>query len=114
MIGAVALLIVGFVGETAFGDSSRGAILAIGLIGAVILGALAALFILMGTNMLKGRNWARIVAFVFAGLGILGGLGNLAGKQPGSGIVGLALAIAVVLCLTLGEAPAFFRSRQGY
>lgn len=109
VIAAVVLFILGVAGESAFGDSSRGAILAIGLIGAVVAGAFAALFILIALHLLRGRNWARITAFVIAGLGILGGLGNLAGNEPGSGVVGLALSIAVVLCLTLGQAPAFFR-----
>jgi hypothetical protein len=111
-IAAVALLIIGIVGEGAFEDESRGAILAIGLIGAAVAGAFAALFILMGIHLLRGRNWARITAFVFAGLGILGGVSNLA-QGEGGGVVTLAVAIAVILCLTLGQAPAFFRSRQG-
>jgi hypothetical protein len=117
-IAAIVFLILGIVGGSVLADAfdsngSGGALAAIGIVVALVFGAFCALFVFVGLHLLRGKNWARIVAFIVAGLGILGGISNLSQGSPGSGVFGLALSIAVVLCLTLGGAPAFFRRTQG-
>jgi hypothetical protein len=117
-IAALVFLILGIVGGSVLADAfdsngSGGALAAIGIVVALVFGAFCALFVFVGLHLLRGKNWARIVAFIVAGLGILGGISNLSQGSAGSGVFGLALSIAVVLCLTLGGAPAFFRRTQG-
>jgi hypothetical protein len=65
----------------------------------------------------QGRNWARIVLWVFAGLGILSGLANLAVGSPlpfltaVGGFEALLLLAAVVL-LALKPSNEWYRFRK--
>ena len=89
LIGASFALVVGLVAVLAggtlaaafeegygeFGDVVGGLILVLG----VLLLALGALGILLGVNVMKGRNWARVTTLVLAILGIaFGAIGFLA------------------------------------
>lgn len=81
---------------------------------AVFLAAvIAVLFVLLALRVLHGRNWARIVTFVVAGLGVLGGLLGLfaAGTdlEKTVVVVGLLVDTAIVVLLALPRANAWFR-----
>jgi hypothetical protein len=79
---------------------------------------LAVLFILLAIQVRRGKNWARIVAIVFAALGIIGGFLTLAqaGRYGAAlnllGVINLLLAIATVVLLALGPSNEFFRARS--
>ena len=73
---------------------------------ALVIGALGA-FIAM--SLWKGKNWARIVAIVFAILGILGALSNLVNGAFVIGIIYLAIEGFIAYYLISNkEAKAFF------
>ncbi|MDQ1634406.1 MAG: hypothetical protein QOJ32_1215, partial [Frankiaceae bacterium] len=76
-IAAIVFLILGIVGGSVLADAfnsngSGGALAAIGIVVALVFGAFCALFVFVGLHLLRGKIWARIVAFIVAGLGILG------------------------------------------
>ena len=50
-------------------------------VGAVIGIVLIVLYVLLALQVRKGKNWARIVTWVLAGLGVLGGVTNLAHRR---------------------------------
>jgi hypothetical protein len=123
VICGVVVAIIGIVGGSAVQDITDannvgGAIIAVFIIGGLILAGIGALLIVCGIKMLQGAQWARIVAIVLAALAVLGGLSSFANNDSGGvggGVFVLIYNIAIILCLTLGQAPAFFRSRrQGY
>lgn len=81
---------------------------------AVFLAAvIAVLFVLLALRVLHGRDWARIVTFVVAGLGLLGGLLGLfaTGTDLEKTViaVGLLVDAAIVVLLALPRATAWFR-----
>ena len=58
---------------------------ALGVVFTVLIGLIfAALYLLLAIQVRKGKNWARIVTWVLAGLGVLGGLLGLAGDGTGA------------------------------
>ncbi len=73
---------------------------------------IAVLFVLLALRVLHGRSWARIVTWVVAGLGVLGGL--LALFATGTDVekavvaVGLLVDIAIVVLLALPRANSWF------
>ena len=73
------------------------------------------LYALLTVQVSKGRNWARIVTWVVAGLGILGGLISFAQPEPGLsrvlGIIGLLLDIGIVVLLALAPSNQYFKPR---
>jgi cytochrome bd-type quinol oxidase subunit 2 len=79
-----------------------------GIIGIIV-------WILLAMKVRSGKNWARIVIFVFAGIGVLSGLASVA--QAGSALshilmlVGVAIDIALVVLLTRGPSVEFFRRK---
>jgi hypothetical protein len=81
---------------------------------AVFLAAvIAVLFVLLALRVLHGRSWARIVTWVVAGLGVLGGLLGLfatgTGPEKAVVVVGLVVDTAIVLLLARPRANAYFR-----
>jgi hypothetical protein len=58
-----------------------------------------AVWILLAFTVRAGWNWARIVAFVFAGLGLLSGLASFA--QPSSVFSHIVLQVAVAIDIAL-------------
>ncbi len=82
-------------------------------VGAVIGIVLIVLYVLLALQVRKGKNWARIVTWVLAGLGVLGGLTNLA--QPQAALtkvvagVELVLYIALIVLLALRPSNEYFR-----
>jgi hypothetical protein len=72
----------------------------------VVLVVLGILYILLNLQVLKGRNWARIVVLVFAGLGALGGLPGLARGA----IVGFAIDVFIIVALLVPASSAWFKA----
>lgn len=81
-------------------------------IGVVIGVVLLVLYVVLAFVVSRGRNWARIVTWVIAGLGILGFLGTLASPETGFtrllGVVTLLIDIAVVVLLALRPSNEYF------
>jgi hypothetical protein len=81
---------------------------------AVCLAAVVAvLYVLLALRVLHGRSWARIVTWVVAGLGVLGGLlgmfANGTGPERGVVLAGLLVDTAIVGLLARPRANAYFR-----
>lgn len=80
-------------------------------IGVVIL----VFYVFLAFQIRKGANWARIVTFVIAGLGILGALISFGQPDPplsrALGIVVALIDVAVVVLLASGRSNRFFKRR---
>ena len=76
----------------------------------------AVLYVLLAIQVRKGKNWARIVTFVLAGLGVLGGLlsllGDGTGLEKGVGVIVLLVDIAIIVLLALKPSSEYFASRK--
>jgi hypothetical protein len=75
------------------------------------------LWIWMAHENGEGKSWARIVATVFGGLGILGSLFTLLGGGMGASlfaVVDLVLAIVILVLLYGREATAYYRARSAF
>jgi len=76
----------------------------------------AVLYILLAIQVRKGKNWARIVTWVLAGLGVLSGLFGLAG--PGTGLdmlISLLLLVvdaAIIVLLLLRPSNEYFAAQK--
>jgi hypothetical protein len=81
---------------------------------AAVFGVVVLVFyVFLAFQVRKGTNWARIVTWVIAGLGILGALLSFGQPDPPLSrvlgvIVGL-IDVAVVILLALGDSNRFFR-----
>jgi hypothetical protein len=85
---------------------------------AVVLTLLiAALYVFLAINILKGRNWARITAWVVIGLFALIGLLGLTGDAPAAarilGVLLLLANIATIVLLALRPSNEFFAASKG-
>ncbi len=85
----------------------------------IVLGVIfVVLYILLALQVRKGRNWARIVTWVVAGLAVLGGLASLAGTGTAIGkvlaVVVLVLDIAIIVLLARPAASVYFRARSAH
>lgn len=73
---------------------------------------IAVLFVLLALRVRHGRSWARIVTWVVAGLGLLGGLLALFATgtdvEKAVVVVGLLVDAAIVVLLALPRANAWF------
>lgn len=81
---------------------------------AVVVGVvLLVLYVLLALQVRKGKNWARIVTWVFAGLGALSLVSTLVGAAPTTNRVlsGIGGIIDIVLIILLALAPSneYFR-----
>jgi len=83
---------------------------------AVVFGIIGiGVWILLAFTVRAGKNWARIVTFVFAVLGLLSGLASFA--RPSSVfshlllLVAVAIDIALIVLLTRGPSAEFFRRK---
>lgn len=72
------------------------------------------LYALLAWQVSKGKQWARIVAWVLNGLGIIVGLSGLGGDASGGSkalsVVGIVLNVAIVLLLIAGGKGGYFRT----
>jgi len=85
------------------------------VIGVVISIIIAVLFILLALQVRRGKNWARIVAIVFASLSILSGLFSF-GARYGAvlnlfNVLSLLLAIATLVLLVLKPSNEYFAAQ---
>jgi hypothetical protein len=85
---------------------------------AVVFGLIfAVLYVLLAWQVRKGKNWARIVTWVLAGLGVLGGLlglvGNGTGLEKGLDVIQLLIAIGIIVLLTRKPANEYFTAMKG-
>jgi hypothetical protein len=71
-----------------------------------------ALYVLLALQVRKGKNWARIVTWVLAGVSALSGLASLAQPIPGLsrilGLVTLLLDAAIIVLLALRPSSQYF------
>lgn len=92
---------------------------------AVVLGLIfTVLYVLLAVQVRNGKSWARIVTYVLAGLGILGGLAGFAsstatGAAKLIGAVTLVINVVIVVMLSKAESTAWFnrgkaQTYQGY
>jgi len=87
-----------------------------GTIAALVAGALvfAVLYVLLALQVRKGKNWARIVTWVLAGIGVLSflaSMGNttLSGASKAIGVVDGLIDIAIIVLLIMSN--DYFRRR---
>lgn len=88
-------------------------------VGSVVALVIFVLFLLLAWQVWRGKQWARIVVWVFAGLGALSALGSLAQDESGAshalGVVSGILDIATIALLIVGGRTGYFRGgRQSY
>jgi hypothetical protein len=67
------------------------------------------LYLLVAFFVRKGKNWARILGTVFAGLSVFGLFG-----PPGLATIGTLLGIAAIVLLYLPAAAPYFRRQQPF
>jgi hypothetical protein len=76
----------------------------------------AALYVLLAIQVRKGKNWARIVTWVLAGLGVLGGLLGLLGTGTGLekvlAVIVLLVDLAIIFLLATKPANQYFAARR--
>ncbi len=76
----------------------------------------AALYVLLAIQVRKGKNWARIVTWVLAGLGVLGGLLALLGTgtalEKGLGVIVLLVDLGIIILLATKPASAYFAAKR--
>jgi len=89
----------------------------VGLGVAIVLGLVfAVLYILLAMQVRKGKNWARIVTWVLAGIGVLGGLLGLLGAgtglEKGLSVVQLLIDAAIIVLLARKPANEYFAAMK--
>ena len=90
----------------------------VGVVVAVVFGLIfAVLYILLAIQVRKGKNWARIVTWVLAGLGVLSGLLGLFGTGTGlEKVVAVLLLLVdagIIVLLTRKPANQYFAAMKG-
>ncbi len=94
----------------------RNAVRAGATVGAIFGLVVAVLFILLALQVRQGKNWARIVAIVFAALGTVGGLISIANRYGAVltllNLVNLALAIATLVLLLVKPSSDYFKAKS--
>jgi hypothetical protein len=86
-------------------------------IGIVVGVVLLVLYVLLALQVRKGKNWARIVTWVLAGLGVLSGVLGLFGTGTGlEKVVAVLLLLvdaAIIVLLTRKPANEYFAGMRG-
>ncbi len=87
-------------------------------IAVAVSAVLLVLYLLLAIQVRKGKNWARIVTWVFAGLGTLSLVGAIAGTEPTVnrvlGVLGGIINIALIILLARPPSNAYFRKPPPY
>ncbi|HZZ97475.1 MAG TPA: hypothetical protein VFE19_10680 [Jatrophihabitantaceae bacterium] len=84
-------------------------------IGAAIAIVLIVLYVLLAVQVRKAKQWARVVTWVLAGIGVLGSVSNLA--QPDTAlarilaVIQLVIYAAIIVLLALKPSNDYFRKR---
>lgn len=92
---SVILAIVAFVAGNVLANMGIPFVTALGVGLGIILLIWAVLTFFIGRGLWKGQSWARILAIVFAVLGLIGSISSLASGVILSGIVGLLVSGAI-------------------
>jgi hypothetical protein len=106
ILAAILALAGGALLTQIFGSSAA----ALGIILGGIVALIAILFLLTGWGLMGGKGWARILGFVLAGLGVLGGLSALTGNGLVYGVVQIVLWGGVIYALWM--AGPYFSVRR--
>lgn len=98
--------------DTAKLDDVVNAAVSIGIVIGIVF---TVLYVLLALQVGKGKNWARIVTWVLASLGVLAGLASLAQPEPALSrilsIIGLLIDIAIIVLLAQRQSNEYFRRR---
>lgn len=82
-------------------------------VGVVIGIIFIVLYVLLALQVRKGKNWARIVTWVLAGLGVLSALGSLAQPEPALSrvvsLIGGLLDLVIIVLLSQRPSNQYFR-----
>jgi hypothetical protein len=89
----------------------------VGVVFTVVIGIIfAVLYLLLALQVRKGKNWARIVTFVLASLGLVFGLLGLAADAPALsrffGVIGLLLDAAIIVLLLMKPSNDYFAAQR--
>lgn len=95
---------------------SAGAVYAAQIGGAIVTFVIAVVMLVIAFAMRRGRNWARIVLIVLAGLGavfsLLGLFGGGDGVSITSGVLTVVLNVIIVILLASKSASAYFAAAK--
>jgi hypothetical protein len=82
-------------------------------VGIVIALIITVLYVLLALQVRKGKNWARIVTWILAGLGVLSALTSFAQPEPAASrvvnLVGGLIDLAVIILLAQRPSNEYFR-----
>lgn len=91
-------------------DDALNAFIVLTVVIAIII---VVLYVLLAFQVRKGKNWARIVTWVLAGLGVLAGLASFAQPEPALSrvltIVGALIDVGIIVLLAGKPANEYFR-----
>lgn len=91
-------------------DSVVNAAIVVGIVFSVIF---LVLYVLLALQVAKGKNWARIVTFILAALGVLSALSALVQTETALSkvlaVIGGLIDIAIIVLLARGESGRYFK-----
>jgi len=91
-------------------DTAVNAAVAVGIVFGIIF---TVLYVLLALQVQKGKNWARIVTWILAALGVLGALASLAQTTTGGSrilsLISGVLDLAIIILLAQKVSTAYFR-----
>lgn len=71
------------------------------------------LYVLLALQVKKGKNWARIITWILAALGVISALSSLAGTNTGgsraASLVGGVVDVAIIVLLVQKPSSEYFR-----
>jgi uncharacterized membrane protein (DUF2068 family) len=99
---AILLIIIGIISLVS------GLILLVIIVGIIPL-VLGIAYLVMAYGLWKGRNWARIISLILAGIGIVMGIVYIIQDNLGGGIASLIINGVIIFYLNRPNVKAFFR-----
>lgn len=85
-------------------------------IGVVIAIVFIVLYVLLSFRVRKGKQWARVVTWIIAGLGVVSALSSLAQDTTVTnkilGLIGGVIDLAIILLLARRESNTYFAKRD--
>ncbi|PZS18160.1 MAG: hypothetical protein DLM57_06790 [Pseudonocardiales bacterium] len=91
-------------------DDALNAAIVVGVVIGIIF---IVLYVLLALQVRKGKNWARIVTWVLAGLGVLGALVGFAQPEPALSrvlsLIGGIIDVAIIVLLAGKASSEYFR-----